>query len=422
MKLKLAAKDEAFQSEIRAFLADYWEAGTHLVPGPRLWRAQRSYTAALAERGWIAGHWPLRQGGAGWSGTQRLLWERCVASACAPQLSSQGVDVLGPLIARVGSSAQRALHLPAIAHGEVAWSQAFVEDAQELDLNQIMCRATPGLGQQGNQWRLDGIKSWVLDMPPAELEQASWFYVLADTSLGTASGGQSGGQTATGTPSLGLFLVPATSPGVSITPRPMIGDSGGQPMVHSVAFDAVQLDADALLGAPDEGVSYVQEIERSRLARPGMIARNYILFNELRDFVESDPLWQDADFRARLHEVEVELAALTALESRAWFDEGSGEQPRQPREALQLGLAARIEPLNQKLADLQVDALGYFAMPFVDFSALDNEGSIGPEFAQPALLGMLSDRARAAVAAPREHLKDMIAKTVLALGDSSKAG
>jgi len=110
-----------------------------------------------------------------------------------------------------------------------------------------------------------------------------------------------------------------------------------------------------------------------------------------------------------MHALEVELAALTALESRAWSN--------QSEQALRLGLAARIEPLNRKLADLQVDALGYFALPFADFSALDNEGPIGPEFAQPVLLGMLSDRARDAVTAPREHLKDMIAKSLFALPD-----
>jgi len=400
MKLQLTATDQALRQEIQGFLADHWESGVPLMPGPRLWRAQRHYTAELAKRGWLAGHWPIDRGGAGWSDLQRLLWEREAAAACAPQLSIQGVDLLGPLIARLGTVSQRRQHLGAIAQGTVAWSQAFVEDSDALDLSQIACRAVHGVDRKPDHWSLSGTKPWVLDIPPAEFEQQSWLYVLAASGEPTTDQG-----------ALAVFLVPLDAPGVSVAARPMIGENGGHPMVHSVSFDAVELKPQALLGAPDGGSELVREIQRLALARPGMVARNAILLNQLRAFSESDSLWQDGDFRARLHELEVELAALTAMESRAWSSAADTH--------LRLGLADRVAPLNQKLADLQVDALGYFALPFVDFSALDNEGPIGPEFAQPALLGMLSDRAREAIAAPREHLQDMIAKSVLALPERS---
>ena len=410
MRLQLTVTEQAFQREVRGFLSAHWQTGTPLAPGPRQWRAQRTYTAKLAQRGWLAGHWPIELGGAGWSDTHRLLWEREVAAACAPQPSPQGIDLLGPLLIRRGTGAQQKQHLPAIAQGKVAWSQAFAEDAAALDIDQIHTRAQGAAGPEGHRWLLSGTKSWVLDIPPAEMEQDSWLYVLADVQeqadeepQATAPGHSDNG--------LGVFLVPLDAPGVSVVARPVIGDSSGHPIVHSVAFDRVALDADALLGLPGQGADLAQEIDHAALVRPGMVARNSMLFNQLQAFLKSDSLWQDADFRARLHAIEVELAALTTLESRAWS--GSYEP------ALRLGLAARIEPLNQKLADLHVDALGYFALPFVDFSALDNEGPIGPEFAQPALLGMLSDRAREAIAAPREHLKDLIAKSVLALPDAS---
>jgi len=404
MKLQLSAAEQAFQREVRAFLAAHWEPPAHPVPGPRLWAAQRRYTAALGELGWLAGGWPEELGGAGWSDTQRLLWEREVAAVCAPAPSPQGVDVLGPLLIRIGTPAQQKRHLPAIARGEVAWSQAFAEAPSALDLDQITCSAHT----LSSGWLLSGTKPWVLDIPPTQLAQESWLYVLADI---PAEGGLGPDDRSAG---LGVFLVPSTAPGVSVVARPMIGDNRGHPSVHSVTFADVRLDAEALLGAPGRGADYARDVEHATLARPGMVARNSMLFNQLREFVESDSLWRDADFRARLHDVEVELAALTALESRAW------SQTSEPasQHGLRLGLAARIEPLNQKLADLQVDALGYFALPFVDFSALDNEGPIGPEFAQPALLGMLSDRARAAIAAPREHLTDHIAKSVLRLPTS----
>ena len=86
--------------------------------------------------------------------------------------------------------------------------------------------------------------------------------------------------------------------------------------------------------------------------------------------------------------------------------------------AANLLIASRSRQISQQLADLQVEALGYFALPYADIEALDNEGPIGPEFSQPVLFGMISNRAREAVLAPRDHLKNIIAKSVLGLSSA----
>jgi len=82
-------------------------------------------------------------------------------------------------------------------------------------------------------------------------------------------------------------------------------------------------------------------------------------------------------------------------------------------------LAAGSRALGQELVQLQVEALGYYALPYAGIDALDNEGPIGPEFSQPVLFGMLSNRAREAVLAPRDHLKSIIAKSVLGLSSAT---
>lgn len=416
MNVKQTASDQRFLTEVRQFLAEVWPTEAWQMPGPRRWREQRRFIDALAGRGWLTPQWSVADGGAGWSPRQRLLWEQELAAVCAPQLSPQGADLIGPLLQQAGTSAQQERHLPVIAAGQVAWSLALGEDSGALDLAQVQCRATPVTETNARSgWQLDGAKPWVLDVAPAETAQHNWFCVLAE--MADAPGEYS------------LFLVDSTVPGVRITPRPMVGELSGHHRVHSLVLDQAQVGSGALLGDPGSGAAYAHWAEQTELCRPGLLARNRRLLAELRTMAlppagselesagDPEALWHDKRFRARLHDLEVELLGLEVLEARAWSDAGVG--PASDQIGLQLGVASRMQPLNQKLADLQIDALGYFALPFVDFSALDNEGPIGPEFSQPALLGMLSDRARAAVNAPCEHLKNIIAKSVLQLPDGN---
>ncbi len=458
MKLQLTASEQDFTQEVRAFLAQHWDGGATLIPGPRRWAAERRYLRALADRGWLAGQWPKSLGGAAWSDAQRLLWEREAAAVCAPQVSPHGVDLLGPLLREVGTTVQRDRHLPGIASGQVNWCQAFAEDSGALDIARVACKALPSRSPAARPdelagWTLSGVKPWVLDLSSAALAQntpgarqgaadngvadngalKNWLYVLALTPE-TAGGQQPEPETA----NLSLFLVDAQASGVRIKPRAMVGEPLGAHAVHSVFFDEVRLPAGALLGTPGQGAAYAREIERRSFQLPGSVARSSVLLNQLRRYLEEEAeqfsdraaplsaaarsgaagsLWADDAFRARLHQLEVELTALQALESRAWL--GASAQRSGDQEAWRLGLASRLEPLNSQIVDLQIEALGYFALPFVDFSALDNEGAIGPEFAQPALLGMLSHRARAVIGAPREHLKNIIAKSVLNLPDGT---
>ena len=212
----------------------------------------------------------------------------------------------------------------------------------------------------------------------------------------------------------GLLLVDLAAPGVTVIPRPMIGEHAGYHGVSRLQFDQVAVAATAMVGSPGAGLQLAGHIERWQLARAGATARNRVLLAALREAIaagdfDGGTLWADAACRRKLHELEVELAGLEALEARSLDGTATFSA------AARLALAARGAVLSEQLADLQVEVLGYFALPLVAPDILDNEGPVGPVFAQAALLGMLSDRAREAVGAPREHLKNIIAKSVLAL-------
>ena len=428
MDLNLSVSDKEFVAAATLFLARHWRAADARLLGRRGARARGRYLAALAASGRLVGHWRQQHGGLGWTARERWLWEREAARVQAPQPSAHGPDLLGPALLTHGSETQQRRHLPAIADGTVLWCQAFGEETGGLDLGQVLTHAEPAIasGQSTSEsppgWTLTGVKPWVLDLPAGDNLQpdTNWIYVLARVHTGSTA--PTDAQTCEEA-EFGVFLLDLASPGVTVTPNRMIGEDAGTPDVrrHSVGtvtLGAVEVTADALLGPIDSTATLALSIEQAEFAQPGVVARNSVLLEQLREFVEGGELdggslWRDDDYRTKLHELEVAMTGLQALQARSL-----GAEPDFVL-AASLLIASRSRELSQQLADLQVEALGYFALPYANLESLDNEGPIGPEFSQPVLFGMLSNRAREAVLAPRDHLKNIIAKSVLGLSSAT---
>lgn len=418
MDLTYSVSDKQFVAAAQQFLMAHWQPADALLVGQRRAPVVATYLAALATSQRLVGHWPVAQGGLGWTPRERWLWERESASMQAPQPPAAGPDLLGPVLLSHGSARQQAQHLPGIAEGRVSWCQALGEGSGGLDIELIETTATlVHPGQPARGWTLSGTKPWVLDLPAEQATggREDWIYVLARVRE-------------TG---FGLFLVNLANDGVSIARQRMVGEPAEPPaegrfLVGSVTFDAVALPASALLGGIDDAGSLAFVIEQAEFAHPGAVARNGVLLEQLADFVASGELdggslSRDEDYQTRLHELEVASASLFALKARVIAAQEAGADPAAAEFAAgaNLLLATGSRDLSHRLAQLQVEALGYFALPYAGIDTLDNEGPIGPEFSQPVLFGMLSNRAREAVLAPRDHLKNIIAKSVLGLSSAT---
>jgi len=110
MDLRLTPQETAFQDEVRAFLRERLSpALAHKVrEGLRLTREDMAgWHATLAERGWLATHWPREWGGPGWGPVQRFIFENECALAGAPRIVPFGVSMLGPVLIRFGTEAQK---------------------------------------------------------------------------------------------------------------------------------------------------------------------------------------------------------------------------------------------------------------------------------------------------------------------------
>ena len=131
-------------------------------------------------------------------------------------------------------------------HGELKLALACYEAAGRYDLSQVECSAA----RNGGGWRLSGRKIVVLDAASAD-------YFLVSARSG-GEGGDGEGRNAEGgsadRPDISLFLVERGTAGLSLYSYPT--QSGGR--AADLRLDDVVLGADALIGAPGDGLSMVE--------------------------------------------------------------------------------------------------------------------------------------------------------------------
>lgn len=208
----------------------------------------QSFCATLAEERQLCPAWPTEFGGRNAS-----LWEQTAVreemwAAHEPRGAQyMGVNWVGPIIFRHGTSAQQQLHLGPIARGEVIWCQGFSEPDSGSDLASLSTSAI----QDGDTWRITGQKIWT-----SYASMADWCFLLARTSRHEAR--QAG---------ITIFLIPLNSPGVDVRP---IGSMLGPHHLNEVFLNDVEVGPESVLGPLGEGWTIVQEVlalERVGIAR-----------------------------------------------------------------------------------------------------------------------------------------------------------
>jgi alkylation response protein AidB-like acyl-CoA dehydrogenase len=157
MDLSFTAEEEAFASEIRAWLA------AHLEPPPAFASDEaevawgRRWQATLADARWVGIHWPSEYGGRGASPVQVALFNTEYSRARAPQLVNRvGVNLAGPTLLAHGTHEQRRRWLAPLLRADEIWCQLFSEPDAGSDLASLTTRATPVAGG----WSVSGQKVW----------------------------------------------------------------------------------------------------------------------------------------------------------------------------------------------------------------------------------------------------------------------
>ena len=274
--------------------ARYKTAAARGGPGERAWENDRKssepavrqaaidWHAALAERGWVAPHWPKAYGGGGMSPMEQFVLNQEMANAGAPAVGGSGVAMLGPTLILHGSEEQRAKYLPPILAGEATWAQGYSEPGAGSDLASLQTRAT----RDGDDLVLNGQKIWT---SAAHTADAIFALVRTDPTAPKHRG-------------ISFLLIDdIKSPGISI--RPLV-DLNGRHYFNEVFFEDVRVPAANLVGEENRGwyvAMTLLDFERSNIG--GAIGAKRTL-RRLIETVSSDPLLQQRlDVSVLRHEI-----------------------------------------------------------------------------------------------------------------------
>ena len=142
MDLNFSPEELAFGAEVRAFIAEAFDAemraklaqskNNHLDKA-----SQVRWLKRLGDRGWMAPDWPVEYGGTGWSLGQKYIYDMEMALAGAPSTSNMGTKMCAPVVMAFGTDEQKAQHLPRILATEAWWCQGYSEPGSGSDLASV---------------------------------------------------------------------------------------------------------------------------------------------------------------------------------------------------------------------------------------------------------------------------------------------
>ena len=258
----------------------------------------RKFRAKMAERGWLALTWPVEYGGSGRTTFEQFLLMDEFAYWGAPAIDLTA-SAVAPTIMRFGTDEQKQRWLPAILSGEVECAIGYSEPDAGSDLASLRTSAR----RDGDSWVINGEKLWNTG---AEFATHEWLVVRTDPDAPKHKG-------------LSVVMVPIDAPGVTVQP---IVTWGGI-RTNAVHFEDVRVDADALIGAENDGWRYVTtalDFERVSIGVTGGLRR---LYDETMRAVTS----YDVDIRHRLAELSVEIENARLLNYRAAWMVDQGLMP-----------------------------------------------------------------------------------------------
>ena len=368
MDLNLTTEEQAFQDDVRGFLRANIPPAIKRKVDLGLKLVKDDYVVwqrILYEQGWIAPGWPKEYGGPGWSPVQRFLYEEELAAASSPRLITFGLKMLGPVLIEFGTPEQKAHYLPRILASEDWWCQGFSEPGAGSDLASLTTRAV----RDGDHYIVNGQKTWT-----TLAQYADWIFCLVRTS--------NEGKKQQG---ISFLLIDMKTPGVTV--RPIRTLDGGQE-INDVFLENVKVPAANLVGKENDGwtiAKFLLSHERFGIAG---VARSKKQMERVRDIAAKEmkrgrPLIEDARFRERMAEVEIELTALEMTELRLLSEEAAGRKPGPEASILKL----KGTQVQQGITELLLEAVGNRAHAF-DPGILDDDwpgaGNDGPPVAEHA--------------------------------------
>ena len=282
--------DASFRATVRDWIEKNYPPEIRNPPKRLHFVENKSWYMALSKKGWLAPGWPREHGGMGLSATKQLIMiEEFERHGCA-RLNDHGMTMLGPLLIRYGTDAQKARFLPKILSGDHIWCQGYSEPGAGSDLAGLSTEAV----LDGEHWVVNGQKTWT-----TMANDANWMFMLVRTD-----------KTVKKQEGISFLLMPMDVPGVTV--RPILNLELHDDFCEAF-FDNVRVPRENLVGEVNQGWTMAKTLlgfERIFLGSPRQAA--YAL-SRLEVLAEHMGLADDAVFRDRHAQFALDLADHNAL-------------------------------------------------------------------------------------------------------------
>jgi alkylation response protein AidB-like acyl-CoA dehydrogenase len=278
-----------FRADVREWIAGNLNPALRFLTFRPLPADGMPWYRKLSERGWIAPHWPVNFGGMGATPVQQvILWEE-LARAGAPDIPTQGLNHIGPLLMKLGNAEQRLRHLPAIIDGDAIWCQGYSEPGAGSDLASLRTRAEV----KGDHLIINGQKIWT-----TWGHHADWMFALVRTGRGASK-----------RDGITFVLIDMTTPGITCRPiRTLAFDEE----FSEVFFEDVRVPLANVVGEIGSGWSIATAVldqERLLLGSPAIALR---ALERLRRLVRFGKVPLDRRLVDLIARAEIEVDVLTA--------------------------------------------------------------------------------------------------------------
>jgi alkylation response protein AidB-like acyl-CoA dehydrogenase len=396
MDIEYTAEEQAFREEVRTFVRENLpeDIARKVLDHRRLEKSDSMrWQDILARKGWLAGHWPKEYGGCGWSPVQVHIFDEETATLGAPRLIPFGLNMVGHVIMAFGSPWQKEHYLTRIRENKDWWCQGYSEPGAGSDLASLKTRAE----RQGDDYIVNGQKIWTTLAQHADL-----MFCLVRTSTGARK--QEG---------ISFLLLDMKAKGVTVRPLIMLDE---EHHVNEVFLENVRVPAKNLVGEEGKGWTYAKYLlgfERTGIAGVGASKRELQSLKEIarQEKRNSKPLSEDPLFAARIANVEIELMALemTVMRILSQRDKAPG-----PEASV---LKIKGTEIQQTLAELMMEAVGPYALPFQP-EALELKKvsrGVGPKYSAPLAGNYFSWRKSSIYGGSNEIQRNIIAQMVLGL-------
>ena len=398
MELAFSNEDLEFRDEVRNFIRDNLpsDIAEAVSRGRALAKKDiQRWQRILYEQGWAAPGWPLEFGGPGWNATQRYIFDETMAEFDTPETVPFGTLMVGPLIYTFGTEAQKDRFLPKILSGEEWWCQGYSEPGSGSDLASLQTKAE----RDGSYYVVNGTKTW-----NSLAHMSDWVFCLVRTSN---KGKQQEG--------ISFLLIDMNTPGIE--PKPIISIDGAHHL-NMTYYTDVRVPIENRIGEENKGWTYAKFLlghERNSIAEVGLSKQRLRRLKEIshEEQIDGRSLANDNSFSGKIADAEIALTALEYLNLRFLAEEAAG-RPIGPEASV---LKIKGTELRQKLTELTIEALGYYAIPFEPEQLTDrwNEPPIGPDYAAAQIPQYLYSRAATIYGGSNEIQRNIIAKMVLGL-------